>query len=164
MYVQWHAVEATTWVGVGALVAGCQYILSPRDLRALPGDLGHIIQINARFATATVTAHEISHSIRRGVFSPDADERPESEVELDEQDLLAARVLSRRHTGTHADYDRAVWISSRVAEEMRADEQVRVAWGFSDYRGHDPVELRQHFAAKYDSAAARAASLEVEET
>lgn len=162
MYVQHHAVEAVTWIGAGAFAAGVQFILNPRELRALPGDLGHVIQINARFASDPLVAHELSHSIRRAVFAPELDEQPERDIELDEQDRLAARMLSHRYTGADADHERAVWIGSRVAEEMRADEQVR-SWGFGDYRGHDADELRRHFAAKYDLAAARAASLESEE-
>ena len=146
--VAWFAVEGIHWIEVGrTCLAWAHYQPEPR---ALPGDIGHRIAVMGTVPDELLPgllAHEISHRWRKPVRAVVPGPMPLAEV-----DMLAARVCAQACILDENQQllARAYWISAHVAEEIRADDQVR-AWGFA-WRGHDRDELCRRFAETYREA------------
>jgi hypothetical protein len=150
--VRHYAVEAVTWFEVGrGTEAWCARAPA---VRTLAGDVGHVINIDGRARDEAIRGticHELGHGMSRTV---EAEAPPPTARVLPDVDDLAVHVLRAKFCGATADelgYERARWIGSRVASELRADRQA-AAWGFP-HHGPGEDELRRHFAAKFDEAA-----------
>lgn len=147
--VRHFCLEAVDWIEVGGDGAGAWAHHQPAP-RALPGDIGHRIVIKGDQpdrALPGLIGHEISHRWRKPVCAEVPPPQPLATV-----DLIAVKIYVESRTQTEAErwLERACWIGSSVAEELRADEQAR-AWGF-DWRGHDEDDLRRRFSRQYDEA------------
>lgn len=148
--VRHYAVEAVTWIEVGRGTVA--WIGRAPTLRALPGDLCHVVVINGRASNEdlhSVIAHELGHGWHRPVI-----ETEPTFSTLSEREAIAARHLFAKYTGgaKREAADREQWIRACVANEALADAQA-AAWG-TPPRGHDLPYLRRHFEAQYEAAAA----------